>query len=356
MTGNLLFACALGALSVLGCSIELKGGAAPDAGGGSGAGATGGAPLGGFGGDGGVGGLAGAGGSAGAAGAPPTACSTGFQCVPKAPAGWGYAFLSEGTYVASEPAGPICPDGSEPQKFFSNPAGQGTCSACTCGAMTGGACSVSLLCSGDATCSVSTDYTETSGGCKGKSGSPSLHCRLGNPNVTTPGSCEPSAVAPIQGDPWKNRADVCPGKPATACGPASECLPQGTGTYAASICIYLPGDQLCPSDWPQRKPVFQKYLDTRSCAPCSCAPGVMDCTAEYKFWDDATCLFDNQKLSSTNCTDVSGTINSFWPAWGLERTKSPTLVGGCIPGGGTPVGKIVGDPNTALTVCCRNAK
>lgn len=333
------------ALLALGCSIELRGGA-PATGGAAG---SGGNVFGGFGGVGGDGAGAGAGGVAGTA---PTTCAAGFQCVPELPEQWGYAFVSVAPYSETQP-GPKCPDGADPQPFFSDPAGGGSCVPCDCGPIQGGACTVPLVCGYNSTCASFQDFTKTNGDCNGQTGGPTLSCMLGGPTMTTPGTCTPSGGTPAPMNSWKLRADLCPTKSSASCGTGSACVPLGSDVYASSICIYLPGEHGCPSDWPTATLIFQKALDQRKCSECTCVPGAVTCSAEYEFYDDGLCAGGGKKVSSTTCTDVSDKINDFWPGWGYRRTKAPVLGGGCTPGGGIPSGSISGDPNTAITVCCR---
>lgn len=343
MTPQTALARAVVALSFLGCSIEQTGGAPGETGG------SGGSVLGGFGGDG------AGGGAGGAAGTAPAGCSAGFQCVPQAPPQWGYAFLALAPFSAGQPTGPSCPDGADPQAFFTEPAGAGTCTACSCGPLQGGACSVPLVCGYNSTCASFQDFTQNDGDCQMKSGSPTLSCLLGGPTVTAAGTCAASGGAPAPMDPWKKRADFCPAKGASACGAGSECVPLGSDVYAASVCVYLPGDHACPSDWPTRTVIFQKHLDERKCSPCTCTQGTVTCLAEYEFYDDGICSGSGKKVATTSCTDVSGHINDFWLGWSYKRTKSPVLGGTCAPSGGAASGEIGGDPNSAITVCCRPA-
>lgn len=336
---------------VLACSIELTGGAGPDSGAAGGGGSTlgGASGSGGFGGD---GASAGAG-SGGVAGSSPSTCDEGLQCVPTASLPWAYAFLSLDAYA--NPQGPTCPDGAEPQMFSSLPSGAGACVPCQCAPLQGGACSVPLLCAENATCSSPQSYTQNDGDCVGKTGSPTLSCMLGPSTVVTPGTCAASggSVAPM--DPFQKRASLCLVKEGPPCGAGSSCVPVGTGVYAPSVCVYLPGEQKCPSGWPASTVIYQKHIDARACSPCTCSPGAVTCHAEYQFYDDMLCAGSGKKVASTACTNVSGAINDFWAGWGYKRSGAPVQGGGCVPGGGIPSGGIEGDPNAAITVCCRPA-
>ncbi|MBI3202661.1 MAG: hypothetical protein HYZ29_14070 [Myxococcales bacterium] len=338
-----LRACLVASLA-LACSVEPLGEAPGDAG----PAGAGGSTLGGFGGDGASAGAGGTGGS------QPVACGAGQECVPKAGPQWSYAFLVVDPF--STAPGPTCPDGATPQMFGTEPAGAGTCAPCQCGPLQGGSCTVPLLCAENGTCAGPQGYTKTNGDCVGKTGSPTLSCQLGPPTVVTPGSCAPTggAVAPLE--PFQKRASLCLLKAGSPCGDGSECVPVGTGAYAPNICIYLPGEQACPSDYPTATIIHQKHVDQRKCSPCVCTPGAATCSAEYAFYDDMLCAGGGQKVSSAACTEVSGKINDFWAGWSYQRTLAPVLGGSCVPSGGTPGGQIVGDPNGALTVCCRAAQ
>ncbi len=332
---------------VLACSIELTGSADPD----SGAAGSGGSTLGGFGG-GGASDDAGAG--AGGVAGSPSSCASGFQCVPTASVQWAYAFLALDVFANA--AGPTCPDGADPQTYASLPSGAGGCAPCQCAPLQGGACTVPLLCAENATCANAQSYTRTDGDCAGKTGSPTLSCMLGPPTVVTPGTCAASGGSVTQMDPFEKRASLCLVKEGPACGATSTCVPVGTGVYAPSVCVYLPGEQTCPGDWPTSTVIYQKHVDQRVCSPCTCSPGSVTCLAEYQFYDDMLCAGSGKKVASTACTNVSGAINDFWAGWGYKRSGAPVQGGGCVPGGGLPSGGIVGDPNAAITVCCRQAQ
>lgn len=332
------------ALLVVACSLDQTGAASVDGGTGGGDASV----LGGFGGD---GASAGAGGTAGS---EPATCGAGQQCVPKPGSQWGYAFLAVEPFSAAP--GPTCPDGATPLAFGSAPAGPGSCAPCQCGPLQGGSCTVPLLCAENATCAGPQSYTKTDGNCSGKSGSPTLSCMLGPATVAAPGSCAPSGGAVSALDPFQKRASLCLVKSGSPCGEGSECVPVGTDVYAPTLCVYLPGEQACPSGYPTATVIYQKHLDQRACSACACTPGAVTCVAEYEFYDDMLCAGGGQKVASAACTNVSGKINDFWAGWSYQRTASPVMGGSCVPSGGAPSGQIVGDPNGSITVCCRPAQ
>ncbi|MFO0571349.1 MAG: hypothetical protein U0263_37315 [Polyangiaceae bacterium] len=343
------------ATAALGCGLETEGQASLDAGNGASSGAAG-TPSGGSGGTsaGGSGG-AGTGGVAGSGsgGSTPVNCASDMQCVPAAPAGWSYAFHVKSPFSSSVSVGPKCHDGADPQRFYSEPVAS-SCQACACGPLGGGQCNVQLLCAGNSTCAgPGTGYTVDDGDCHGHSGGPTLSCMLGPTTVLQPGTCTPSGGAPVAADPFQKSDDVCPVQPGASCGSGSMCVPKAAGVYAGKVCVFLPGDQACATDYPQKSVIFQKALDERKCSACTCTPATSTCLAEYKFYDDAFCATSGTSVNSTTCKDVSSTINVFTLAWGHERTKAPYLTGTCTAGGGVPSGAFAGDPNAAVTLCCR---
>jgi hypothetical protein len=191
------------------------------------------------------------------------------------------------------------------------------------------------------------------GNCHGQADTSSWSCVLGTASIS-PVSCTPAGGTLVEQDPWKQTADVCDAKPGADCGPNQQCLPRGTGSYAGFICVYSPGDQSCPGDYSIHTLVYVKSKDDRKCAGCSCAAGPPTCIgADYEFFDDPFCLVGG-KSAAAACVDFSGyTAPSIVPGWAFKRKSAGVVAGSCTPSGGQASGGMVGDMNTALTVCCR---
>ena len=332
----------------------LTGGGAGSGGGVGGSSGTGGDATGGSGGTGGSGATGGSSGTGGSPSGGANGCPLGEQCVPKVASGWSYAFLGKAAYSPTAPAGAACHDGSTPDRFYIDPVGAAQCAACNCGTLQNGACSVPLLCATNKTCQGATDWSQGDGSCQGKSGSPDLSCKLGPAIFSAPGACPPGGGQLLTADPWKQVADLCVAKASVTCASNSECVPTPTGAYAGSVCVYLPGDQACPTDYSTKALIFKKSMDTRACSACSCGSGSPACAgAEYKFYDDGLCAGSSQTVNSTACVDLTDHINNFWVGWGYRRSGTGSVTGTCPPSGGQPSGSLTGDPAASLSVCCR---
>lgn len=284
-------------------------------------------------------------------------CKPGYSCVPAPPSGWtGYARLRAQTYAAGAPAGPECPDGSTPERFFSGLGAAPDCTPCNCGPMTGGQCGVApLMCSTSSTdCSGATDATAiASSSCKaGSSSINQLSCYVAPAPVVSAGSCAPTKSTFANTDPFEWAQDVCRQPAGGGCAANEACTQNGAGDYVGYVCVELAGDQPCPVGWGVRTVAYTSHTDTRSCDDCKCTPSTVSCVdAQYKFYDAfiIDCFGSTKTVSSTNCVDITPLLSL---GWGVERSKSPFLAGSCTPSGGAALGQVTG--NGAITFCCRN--
>ena len=154
---------------------------------------------------------------------PIGACATGETCVAAIPTGWsGYVVLYDGP-TDSVPACPP-PFIIAPSPGGADPVGApATCSACVCGAQTGG-------------------------------------------------SCPPAGGAAQLSAPTFNRTAVtCDGVSGASCAGGSCQLVPST-PFASGVCVEQAGDVGCPMPFADRHLFFASISDMRGCTSCECAP------------------------------------------------------------------------------------
>jgi hypothetical protein len=302
-----------------------------------------------------MGGASGVGGDGTDAGGSTASCLSDEQCVPAAPAGWDYSFLAGFAFADPGPSSEPCPGGSSPTRYFMTPETGSSCATCACGPRTGAACSVPLECGTDSSCAANPDISKDDSSCHDGGSSKKIWCKLGSPVTTSAGACAPSGGELSKPDPWQQLADVCVATASTSCGTGMQCVPRGTGSYIGFVCISVTGEQTCPADYPVESRLYKNQIDTRACSPCSCTPNPLACLgAEYEIVDDSNCVLGSKTVNSASCTDVSSWTDSGWPGWGYQRKSSPQAKGDCAAAGGQLSGDVKGDPQAALTVCCRS--
>ena len=151
-------------------------------------------------------------------------CAPFAACVPELPAGWdGYAALYDGT------AAPTCPGVFTSTLAPGNvglTAAAASCTACACGAASGGAC-------------------PASGG-----------------------------VATVPPATWATTAVACEGSypDATGCTGTDSCQPKVGAPFHSGTCIHQIGDMACPAQtvFTERHVFYAGLFDTRGCAACTC--------------------------------------------------------------------------------------
>jgi hypothetical protein len=159
--------------------------------------------------------------------ADPT-CGAIAGCVAPLPVGWaGYAAVYDDA-AASAPtcANPFTTDLGPGHDGLSAPAA--TCSACTCGVPSGGACA-------------------NSGG-----------------------------AATVPAVTWRNVGVACASSVAAAigCTGANVCQPRASSPFLHGLCIHQAGDLACPTGtaFTDRHVFFSTVTDTRGCTACACGP------------------------------------------------------------------------------------
>jgi len=272
----------------------------------------------------------------------------GYVCLDKLPNGWAgpYALFEGATGMV--PAS--CPS-EFPTSFATGNselnAPAATCKACSCTppAVTCTAGNISSYnqnnCPNNGT-SVAQDGT-----CQTVSGSPNSF-KAAAPTAMAMGMCT-SAGGGVNTTPmptWGKEDRVCGDAPlGVGCSGTAVCAPPApTG---ASFCIARQGEQTCPGTYPQKHVIYKDVVDTRDCTACSCSNGTVSCTASTALYASADCTgtaLDTLVNDGTVCSMTTGAM-SF---------KVTTMAGNatCQTAGGMPTGDAVGDPASAITVCC----
>ena len=199
--------CAAAVFSQVACSLPTEGTGAStaDVDGGTTGGSGGGQAGGGSGGTGATGGV----------GGTTTHCAAPMSCIPSPPSGWvGYVRMRGEGYPPAVVMGPVCPDESTPERYYSGLAGPAQCAPCSCSNQKGGKCGTApLFCSKSSTdCSGAQDATGDVDGCgitNGHSGLSTLSCFIGTIPVVSAGTCDPSPADFSNKDPWTGVNDVC---------------------------------------------------------------------------------------------------------------------------------------------------
>jgi|HubBroStandDraft_6_1064221.scaffolds.fasta_scaffold111573_1 hypothetical protein len=296
-------------------------------------------------------------------------CQAGYVCVDPDPGNgaFGYFYVNE-TMLPSNVPPPACPANLTAHTDFTTPAGPAQCTACSCGALEGAACSPpDMTCwSGSITCggaAAGTDWTPAlqDGMCDMPAnllnGANQLSCKItAAAMVTNQGSCAPSGgTFPNQGS-WQTRVDACGvDQAAGSCGSGQVCIPQGSGDPGESLCVRYDGMSVCPAGWTKAIVAYPNATDTRACTACTCGDGATCGDSHYTFYDTANCTSASASGSinvganlSNQCTDVTSEINQ--PSWSAKATL-PQAHGQCPPGGGQPTGVVT--PENPITYCCQ---
>ena len=205
-----------------------------------------------------TGGSGGSGGGTGGSGATgggggPVGCGVGFDCLP---------VVAAGEYGVLSTTSAACPSGWS----GATGVGDGTdpgCSACTCGAPSGGGCvsahrRATAACGGQAqnlTGLVDGDCIDVNTGASGW---------VVDAPAPTGGSCAPSASNPL---PIFD-GTVCTAAAGQACGAAMVCVPSSGGSFGPA-CNLLQGDVACPAGWTDKTALFTTVMDNRNC-DCNC--------------------------------------------------------------------------------------
>lgn len=287
-------------------------------------------------------------------------CNTGFACVDEAPPGSnGYYLVKELDFPAPKP--PPCAGGGPPDIFFTGPAKQAECSACTCGALTGALCGpVPFICyANSSNCSgAPTDYTAAlaAGNCVDPNFAFNfqISCMATLPApVAKPGTCAPSAVDFPNKEPWNGVVEACHAPAGGGCGQGKVCLPKPLVGETQSACYRAADGAGCPMGYSQIDS-FTDGADSRGCTACTCgAPGTKCLGASFTVYDLDGCAPGGTDqplpIDTGGCKNV--TVYGDSMTWSIEQTKPPMPNGSCAPSGGAPTGEL--KPAGPATFCCK---
>jgi hypothetical protein len=228
-----------------------------------------------------------------------------------------------------------------------------TCSACSCGNVTGASCGVpgvSFWASNGCGSSLGTVTPPAADVCQPVSVGVDASS-MGADVPVQPGTCPASGgAATIPEASYEQEALLCEGaeEGAGCADPTSVCVRPPVYPFHQSICIVRNANHTCPSGpYTERTVVYQTLLDTRDCTVCSCSvPTGVSCTGTTTLFSDGSCS------SSTATVPHDGSSCVSHPTTGSMRftIDSGPSGGSCTTGGGAPTGSATGtDP---LTVCC----
>jgi hypothetical protein len=156
------------------------------------------------------------------------------------------------------------------------------------------------------------------------------------------GACTASADVPtIPAPTFVDKARVCrrPNGVKTGSGCfADSCVPKPEPPF--ELCVYRNDPAPCPSGYGTAKTIVTKFVDERSCAPCTCAT---NCTATAVGFDfcGATTV-----LGAANLNDQCVNLNAAQNSLGMDMLGAPV----CAAAGGEALGSVV---ETQVTVCCK---
>ena len=290
-------------------------------------------------------------------------------CMPPPPMGWaGPVDLYQGPSAA---AAPSCSGAYGSVAFMGN-AGLDTspasCSACACGAATGGTCGVHLtyfhnpcgMTQGG--CNTQTDgliagpcqlLTTVDGVCAGTP----VEAFQADYAQATAGSCVPGASMPTGPAPtWTTVAVACGlAAPADAgsCAPTDLCVPPDTSAFP-NLCFMNAGMQSCASlPAPYNNPYvfFTAFDDARACSACSCGQPSPTCTlgGTATFYADSACTVD---VGSRTISMASACYSLPGSSYYSRYAPGTNLPGSCQPAGGSPGGSVTPRASSATTFCC----
>jgi hypothetical protein len=289
--------------------------------------------------------------------APPTACGAAMQCETSATAGWvGPVEL----YVApaAQGAPPSCGTGFAATSVFDGNAGltapPPTCSACSCGGVTGVTCTSPVMTFYvDDSCATPPYGTMT----LSTSCTPTTYLGASAVTVSAPaasgGTCTTTGgTATITAPAWATVARAC--GPSSAplsgtCASGEVCAPAPASPFSASECVMQGGvATACPAGYPSGPQVFYAGVDDeRGCSSCECAsPTGATCTI-------AAGAVDTDCLGSGGTLSAPSPCTAFSPPDPVKLNSSPTVAdaGSCtLSGGGAPMG--VANGSDATSFCC----
>jgi len=163
--------------------------------------------------------------------------------------------------------------------------------------------------------------------------------------------CAPAASVIVPEPAPGDRVLVC-GGPLVAgdCLADQLCVPLHADPQTTAPCILRTGDHECPFDFPATHRAFTSVLDARGCSPCECTapdgPASCDATVRLSSVDDCTDeVVPDAEVGAFTCVPTDGVTITH-----LQFSAIDTLVTGCEPSGGLPIGTV--EPAAPVTICC----
>ncbi len=276
----------------------------------------------------------------------------GYSCVTNAPAGWAGPFA----FSVGAPPYPACPApyskvelrGGE--NIVAPPA---MCSGCSCGTPANVKCATTATTYTDAGCTKNKlGLFPPESACNGVPVNQSFsqtHAITNGALSAIGGSCSPSAgtksVPPFT---WTSSKQLCGGaKSGAGCTAGSSCLPMPKAPFAAKLCITKPGDEICPSPFLNKHPLYADATDSRDCS-CACNGSTGgSCTGgTINFYPGSS------KCSGTPVTLTPNVCKPTTPFKSFSVSVSGATVvtaGSCSP---TKKTSGTATPDDLRTVCC----
>jgi hypothetical protein len=297
-------------------------------------------------------------------------------CVPGQPLFWSYPFLV--WFGGTQQDAPSCPASAADLAFkgFVSLTAPVDCGTCTCGAPSGSCALPATMTANAASCAQegpSTPHTPFdpasgwTGTCDTNESIPSGKLCAGvdcvqsltvGPLTPSESGCTPSQPSSMQSIPvfndyiigcLRNPYEHCPDNLGALCVPPP---PPGFEVCIAATGVFDCTDptNLTPQ-YPETHLVYDDYLDTRACSPCTCGePSGSTCSSTVSVYTDGAC----STLAYSATVDSSGPACHDLPAGtplGSKSATPPTFApGACTPGGGAPMGAVT--PTDATTFCC----
>jgi hypothetical protein len=302
-------------------------------------------------------------------------CTAGFTCAPAVPTGFtGPVEIAEGATQADLPA---C-GGAYPDNVYNGYGGlqcpAGTCSACSCGSLTGAACNNPGLAIGSSSdldklfCSARTTAIPPAeiGVCQGPLAISQDKYHFTTGSVANKGTCTSSGGTlntPPPAFSW-NAIRTCgsPAKGGGGCGASAVCWPKPQSAYQPQACVVAAGNLACPSSgYSNKRDTYdsQDIDDGRSCSGCSCSPTDVSCESDLYLYPAA--VIGKEAGCSSIIRVVPVTVSTDGPTSACAtttadisylRVTAPSLKGSCAPTG-TPVPTGTCTPKgNQTTVCC----
>ena len=276
-----------------------------------------------------------------------------FSCVTDAPAGWTGPFA----FSVGAPPFPACPapyTKVELQGGETINAPAAVCTGCSCGAPTNVKCATSVNSYVDGNC---TSGKVGTGGPKGPCNGLTITGSGGTRNSAISsgslsalgGTCAPSAgtktVPPIT---WGSSKQLCSGaKSGAGCSAGASCLPTPKAPFASKLCITKAGDQICPSPFLNKHPLYAGATDTRNCScACSASSGGSCTGGTINFYPGSSGCGGTPVTLTPNVCKPTTPFKSF-----SVSVSGATVVtaGSCSPTTKTSGGAT---PDDLRTVCC----